>query len=84
MITGGLGFIGSNLAKRLVDLGGQVTVVDSLVPEYGGNLYNVDGFRDRLRINISDVRDRHIQALNYRRPSPGRPNRPHVSPDSTQ
>ena len=59
MITGGLGFIGSNLAKRLVDLGGQVTVVDSLVPEYGGNLYNVDGFRDRLRINISDVRDRY-------------------------
>ena len=59
LITGGLGFIGSNLAKRVVDLGGQVTVVDSLVPEYGGNLYNVDGFRDRLRINISDVRDRH-------------------------
>lgn len=59
MITGGLGFIGSNLAKRLVDLGGRVTVVDSLVPEYGGNLYNVDGFRDRLRINISDVRDRY-------------------------
>lgn len=59
MITGGLGFIGSNLAKRLVDLGGQVTVVDSLVPEYGGNLYNVSGFRDRLRVNISDVRDRY-------------------------
>ena len=59
MITGGLGFIGSNLAKRLVDLGGRVTVVDSLVPEYGGNLYNVEGFRDRLRINISDVRDRY-------------------------
>lgn len=59
MITGGLGFIGSNLAKRLIDLGGRVTVVDSLVPEYGGNLYNVDGFRDRLRINISDVRDRY-------------------------
>ena len=59
MITGGLGFIGSNLARRLVDLGAQVTVVDSLVPEYGGNLYNIEGFRDRLRINISDVRDRY-------------------------
>jgi UDP-glucose 4-epimerase len=59
LITGGLGFIGSNLAKRLVDLGAQVTIVDSLVPEYGGNLYNTDGFSNRLRINISDVRDRY-------------------------
>lgn len=59
MITGGLGFIGSNLAKRLVGMGAQVTVVDSLVPEYGGNLHNIDGFSDRLRINISDVRDRY-------------------------
>lgn len=57
LITGGLGFIGSNLARRLVDVGAQVTVVDSLVPEYGGNLRNVAGIEDRIRINISDVRD---------------------------
>ena len=59
LVTGGLGFIGSNLVHRLVDLGAIVTVVDSLVPEYGGNLYNVAGLEDRIRINISDVRDEH-------------------------
>ncbi len=57
LITGGLGFIGSNLARRLVDLGAQVTVVDSLIPDYGGNLFNVAGYADRLRVNIADVRD---------------------------
>lgn len=59
LITGGLGFIGANLAQRLVDCGAQVTVVDSLIPEYGGNLFNIAGLEDRLRVNISDVRDRH-------------------------
>lgn len=57
LVTGGLGFIGSNLARRLVDLGAQVTVVDSLIPDYGGNLFNIAGYEDRLRINIADVRD---------------------------
>ncbi len=59
LVTGGLGFIGSNLAARLVGLGAQVTLVDSLIPEYGGNLYNVEPLRDKLSINISDVRDEH-------------------------
>lgn len=59
LITGGLGFIGSNLARRVVDLGGQVTLVDSLIPEYGGNLFNIAGIEDRVRVNISDVRDEH-------------------------
>jgi len=57
LITGGLGFVGSNLARRLVDLGAQVTVVDSLIPDYGGNWFNLDGYTDRLRVNIADVRD---------------------------
>jgi UDP-glucose 4-epimerase len=59
LITGGLGFIGSNLARRLVDLGSDVTVVDSLIPDYGGNLYNVESIRDRIQVNVSDVRDTH-------------------------
>src|SRR3954469_17094698 len=59
LITGGLGFIGSNLARRLVELGSEVTVVDSLIPDYGGNLYNVEGIRDRTQVNVSDVRDTH-------------------------
>jgi len=57
LITGGLGFIGSNLACRLVDQGANVTLVDSLIPEYGGNLINVKDIEDKVRINISDVRD---------------------------
>ena len=59
LITGGLGFIGSALARRLVELGARVTLVDSLIPEYGGNLFNIDGIEDKVRVNISDVRDAH-------------------------
>jgi UDP-glucose 4-epimerase len=59
LITGGLGFIGSNLARRLVEIGAHVTLVDSLIPEYGGNLFNIAGIEDRVRVNISDVRDAH-------------------------
>ncbi len=59
LITGGLGFIGSNLAFRLVDLGAEVIIVDSLVPEYGGNMANVHGLAEHVRINIADVRDQH-------------------------
>ena len=59
LITGGLGFIGSNLAERLIALGANVTLVDSLIPEYGGNLFNIDSFAERARVNISDVRDEH-------------------------
>jgi UDP-glucose 4-epimerase len=59
LITGGLGFIGSTLAHRLVALGARVTVIDSLIPEYGGKLFNVAGLEDRLKINIADVRDEY-------------------------
>ncbi|NBX93394.1 MAG: NAD-dependent epimerase/dehydratase family protein [Proteobacteria bacterium] len=59
LITGGLGFIGSSLARRLVGLGHEVTLVDSLIPLYGGNLFNVDDIKDSVRINVSDVRDPH-------------------------
>ncbi|MFP4440373.1 MAG: NAD-dependent epimerase/dehydratase family protein [Chloroflexaceae bacterium] len=63
LITGGLGFIGSNLAHRLVDLGAHVTLVDSLIPAYGGNLRNIYGIEDRVRVNIADVRDEY--SMNY-------------------
>jgi len=59
LITGGLGFIGANLAARLVELGATVTLVDSLIPEYGGNLHNVSGLEAKLTINIADVRDEY-------------------------
>lgn len=57
LITGGLGFLGSNLARRLAELGADVLLVDSLVPDYGGNLFNVHDIRDRVHVNIADVRD---------------------------
>src|ERR1051326_2812520 len=59
LITGGLGFIGSNLARRLVNIGAEVVLVDSLVPEYGGNRFNIAGVEDKVQVNISDVRDEH-------------------------
>lgn len=57
LITGGLGFIGSALARRLVELRARVTLVDSLIPEYGGNLFNIDDIRDRVIVDLTDVRD---------------------------
>jgi UDP-glucose 4-epimerase len=62
LITGGLGFIGSNLARTLADLGARVTVVDSLIPEYGGNLFNLKDYESRIRINIADIRDEFSMA----------------------
>ncbi len=57
LITGGLGFIGSALAHRLVGLGARVTLVDNLMPQYGGNPFNVAGLGERLRIRLADIRD---------------------------
>jgi UDP-glucose 4-epimerase len=57
LVTGGLGFIGSALARRLVGLGARVTLVDSLIPEYGGNLFNIHDIRDRVTVDLTDVRD---------------------------
>ena len=59
LITGGLGFIGSNLARRLADAGARLILVDSLIPDYGGNLFNLDGYADRVTVNIADVRDEY-------------------------
>jgi len=63
MITGGLGFIGSNLARMLVQLGANVLLVDSLIPDYGGNLFNIDGIADRVTVNVADIRQQ--TTMNY-------------------
>ena len=63
LITGGVGFIGSNLAVRLVELGANITLVDSLIPEYGGNMQNICGIAERVTVNIADVRDEY--SMNY-------------------
>jgi UDP-glucose 4-epimerase len=66
LVTGGLGFIGSHVAARLVELGAEVTIVDSMIPAYGGNTHNIRGIADRVRVNYSDIRDpwstRHLVA----------------------
>jgi UDP-glucose 4-epimerase len=57
LITGGLGFLGSNLAIALVGLGAQVTLLDAMLDDHGGNLFNVEPIRDRVMVNFSDIRD---------------------------
>ncbi len=63
LVTGGLGFIGSNLSRSLADLGASVLAVDSLLPDYGGNLFNLAGYEDKVRINIADVRGHGMEYL---------------------
>lgn len=63
LITGGLGFIGSNLAIKLVELGAKVTLVDSMIPDAGGNLFNISGIAEKVDINFSDIRDQY--SMNY-------------------
>ena len=63
LVTGGLGFVGSNLCRALADLGAEVLAVDSLLPDYGGNLFNLDGYEHRVRINIADVRGHGMEYL---------------------
>jgi UDP-glucose 4-epimerase len=63
LITGGLGFIGSNLAIQLVALGANVTLADAMIPDYGGNLFNIEPIKDRIHINFGDICDRH--AMNW-------------------
>jgi len=60
LVTGGLGFIGSNLALRLADLEARVTVIDALIPAHGGNRFNLAPAQDRVRMIIGDLRDRDL------------------------
>jgi len=70
LITGGLGFIGSNLAIRLANLGARVVLVDAMIPGYGGNLFNIEPVKDRVTINFGDICDPHamdwlVRGQNY-------------------
>ncbi|HEV2674005.1 MAG TPA: NAD-dependent epimerase/dehydratase family protein [Aliidongia sp.] len=70
LVAGGLGFIGSTLAIRLIELGAEVTVVDSLDPDYGGNFANIAGYETRLGVVVADLRDRErlpelVQGCHY-------------------
>jgi UDP-glucose 4-epimerase len=57
LVTGGLGFIGSNLCIALVEAGARVTIMDNMLPRQGGNLFNIREIEDRVRVNFSDVRN---------------------------
>jgi UDP-glucose 4-epimerase len=62
LITGGLGFIGSNLAQRLVEMGANVCLIDFLDSRYGGNLFNIASFKDQVRVVIADIRDQVLMS----------------------
>lgn len=57
LITGGLGFIGSNLAIALVIRGAHVTILDALMPNFGGNLFNISPIKKEVKVIIGDMRD---------------------------
>lgn len=57
LITGGLGFVGSSLALRLLPLGARVTILDNLTPNQGGNEFNIETIKDEITINYADIRD---------------------------
>ena len=63
LITGGLGFIGSNLAIKLVEAGAKVTLLDAMIPGHGGNLFNIEPIKNDVILNFSDIRDEN--SMNY-------------------
>jgi len=63
LITGGLGFIGSNLAIRLVGMGARVTLMDNMLPRQGGNLFNIETIKEKVHVNFSDIRNE--LSMNY-------------------
>jgi len=63
LITGGLGMIGSTIATKLVDYGASVTIVDALIKPFGGNFFNVQTIQDKVKLNISDIRDQEAMKI---------------------
>lgn len=60
LVTGGLGFIGSSLCMRLIDLGAEVTILDAMLEGHGGNLFNIASIRDRVHVNFGDIRQHNV------------------------
>ncbi len=58
LITGGLGFLGSTLAIRLVELGAEVTLLDGMIPDLGANFFNIEPVKDRVKVVIANLGDR--------------------------
>jgi UDP-glucose 4-epimerase len=63
LVTGGLGMIGSNIVVELVKLGAEVSILDAMLPLYGGNFFNIEEVKDQVTVNVADIRD--VSALNY-------------------
>jgi len=66
LITGGLGFLGSNLARRLVQMGARVFLVDNMLPGGGASRFNIAGIQDRVEVRVSDARDSQAMACMIR------------------
>lgn len=58
MITGGLGFLGSSLARRLVNISSEIVLVDVMLSLYGGNLFNIEDIKNKVKTEIKDIRDK--------------------------
>jgi UDP-glucose 4-epimerase len=58
LITGGLGMIGSTIARKYVNEGADVMILDGLLEPFGGNFFNIHDIKDNVKVNIADIRDK--------------------------